>query len=103
MIGKIFVGPLMALLFTTAAQAQTAAPAAGSPMRVKQIRQQIDITPDGNSVTTTTAQFQVLNASVTAQLSQIPVSYDASLQSAEVTNAYTLKANGDKIPVDPNN
>jgi hypothetical protein len=103
MIGKNIVAPLMALLFITEAQAQTAAPAAGSPIRVKQVRQQIDVTSDGNSVTTTTAQFQMLSASVTTQLSQFPVNYDASLQSAEVTNAYTLKANGDKIPVDPNN
>ncbi len=103
MIGKNIVGPLMALLFISGAQAQTAAPAAGPAMRVKQIRQQIDITPDGNSVITTTGQFQVLSAGAPAQFSQIPVSYDASLQSAEVTDAYTLKANGDKIPVDPNN
>ena len=103
MNSKEIVGLLLALLFVTEAQAQTAASAVGSAMRVKQVRQQIDVTSDGKSVTTTTAQFQVLSAGATAQLSQIPVSYEASLQTAEVTDAYTLKTNGDKIPVDPNN
>src|SRR5450432_3654241 len=103
MVRKIIVGPLMALLFVTVVHAQTVAPAAGPAMRVKQVRQQIIVTSDGQSVTTTTAQFQVLSAAVTAQLSQIPVTYEASLQTAEVSDAYTLKANGDKVPVDPNN
>ena len=52
------------------------------PFRVKQVKQDIVVSNDGRQVSTTTTQLQVLNGGVTAQLSQIPVSYDAMLQDA---------------------
>jgi transglutaminase-like putative cysteine protease len=86
-------------VLATAVLAQGTAPAA----RIKQIRQQIEVAPDGHAVITTTSQIQILTAAATTQLSQVPVNYDATLQTAEVVEAYTLKANGDKVMVDPGN
>ncbi len=71
-------------------------------MRLKQMKQEVTVAPDGRTVVATTMEIQVLNAGA-ARSAEIPIRYDASISDAEITDAYTLKSDGRKLAVDPAN
>ena len=87
-----------AALVATQAAAQ---PASG--FRFKQIRQDMVIDPDGRGTLTSSSQLQLLTPTAAGQLAQFPVRYEGMSQDAEVLEAYTLKADGRKLTVDPSN
>jgi len=80
--------------------AQQLAAITAASLRIKHINQDVTVSADGNYVAVAQMQIQVLNA-VTARSAQFPVSYNATLEDIEITEAYTLKTDGSKIPVDP--
>ena len=79
---------------------QQLAAVTAAAVHVKHILQEITVTPDGKSVTVSQMQIQVLSAA-SARAAQFPVPYNATLEDIEIPEAYTLKADGTKIPVDP--
>jgi transglutaminase-like putative cysteine protease len=87
-----------AAFVTTYAAAQPAA-----SFRFKQVRQDMVVDADGRRTITTSSQLQVLTAAAATQLAQFPVRYEGTNQDAEVLEAYTLKADGRKLTVDPTN
>ncbi len=89
----------IALLAVPAAWGQGGGPAA----RIKQVDQQILVSADGRYQTTTHFAVQILSGAAVAQVSQLPVTYNATMEEAEITDAYTQKADGRRIPVDPGN
>lgn len=83
------------------AQPANASPPTGPGMRIKQLRQEVVVDPDGRMITTTTTQLQILNSAAASQFAQVPVQFDASADDADILEAYTLKADGRKLAVDP--
>ena len=101
-----FLAALLTATLATIASAQTQSTvgtSSGPPLRIKQLRQDFVIDSQGRRVTTTATQFQVLSAAMVPLFSQIPVRFDATVEDAEVLEAYTLKPDGRKITVDPGN
>jgi hypothetical protein len=94
---------ISALAWASGAQAQNAATTTPPSLRLKQVTQDIAISADGRSEMTIHSELQVLTAAAVTSLSQLPVPYNATIQDAEVLDAYTQKADGRKIPVDRNN
>lgn len=96
---------LVALAGAPMADAQTAAPAPGPsaepPLRIKQFRDEIVVTPDGRVESTITSAIQILKVPPTGPAGQVPITYNATLEAVEVTGAYTQKADGRKIAVAP--
>ncbi len=82
-------------LTTQQLQAITAA-----AIRIKHADQAITVGADGRTVSVATMQVQLLNA-LAVRAAQFPVPYNATLEDIEITEAYTLKADGRKLPVDP--
>jgi hypothetical protein len=71
------------------------------PLRIKQFRDDIMVDSEGRAQSTITNAIQVLKVPPSGPVGQLPVSYNATLQDIEITEAYTQKADGRKIPVDP--
>jgi transglutaminase-like putative cysteine protease len=71
-------------------------------LRIKKLVQTVEVAPDGKAVTTTHSEVQVMTPSA-ATAAQLPVTYNAMLADAEVSDAYTQKVDGRKIAVDPSN
>jgi transglutaminase-like putative cysteine protease len=96
---------LIAVALAGAAFATTYAVAqpATSGIRFKQIHQDTVVNADGRRAMTSTSQIQVLTAAMATQFAQIPVRYEGTIQDVEVLEAYTLKADGRKLTVDPAN
>jgi hypothetical protein len=80
---------------TPAGQTAPAAP----PFRIHALTRAFTIAPDGSWRETTHSEVQIGNAAALAQLAQFALTYDEEHQTLEVTNAYTLKADGRKEPV----
>jgi transglutaminase-like putative cysteine protease len=102
--GRIFAR-FSACLFPAALAAMlalpNAAPAQGmnQPIRVKQRSIDVTVNPDGTSTTVYHDEIQVLTEAAIANAAQQPISYEARTQDIEIGEAYTLKADGTKIPV----
>ncbi|HEY8254710.1 MAG TPA: DUF3857 and transglutaminase domain-containing protein, partial [Rhizomicrobium sp.] len=96
---------LIAVALAGAAFAIThaAAQPATTGVRFKQVRQEMAVDADGRRTMTTSSQVQVLTAAMAAEFAQVPLRYEGLLQDVEVLEAYTLKADGRKLPVDPAN
>lgn len=84
----------------TALTAQQAATVAAALVRIRHVNQEITVTADGKSVTVSNMQLQILSPAA-VRVAQFPVSYNATLEDLEITEAHTLKADGTSIPVDP--
>lgn len=94
--------------FYVAAMALCAAATSGwaadpyKPMvRITFDHRRFDVATDGSSVMTATNKMQLLNAGLVASMSQAPVPYSEQLQQLDITEAYTQKVDGTKIPVQP--
>lgn len=61
----------------------------------------IDVQPDGSSTRLYHVEFQPKKEAVLKELGQLPLPYSASLDTVELVEAYTLKPDGRKLPVDP--
>jgi transglutaminase-like putative cysteine protease len=84
------------------AQTPAASPAlSGPPLRIKQFRDDIMVDSQGRTEITITNAIQIVKVPPGMPVGQLPVSYNATLQEIEISDAYTLKADGRKIPVDP--
>ena len=65
---------------------QQLAAVAAAALHIKHIRQEITVTPDGKSVTTSHMEIKVLSAA-SARQAQFPVPYNATLEDIEITEA----------------
>ena len=74
--------------------------AQNTPARIRLETSQIDVQPDGTAIETNHRELQVFTAKAAMQLAQLPISYIESMQDIDITEAYTLKADGRKLPVD---
>jgi len=83
------------------AQAQQAIPLAQSPARLSLQTRRIDVAPDGSSTQIAHTETKILLPNAIPVLGQTAIAYSDELQQLEIVNAYTRKANGDKIPVTP--
>ncbi len=70
------------------------------PLRIKQFREDIVVDSEGRTETIVTNAIQMLKVAPTGPVGQLPVSYNATLEDVEITDAYTQKTDGQKIPVD---
>ena len=96
---------LLTSIFVLPVQAQTP-PAlspgvSGLPLRITQFRDDIVVDSEGRAESTITNSIQMLKVPPAGPVGQLPVSYNATLEEVEISNAYTQKADGRKIPVDP--
>jgi hypothetical protein len=82
------------------ASISTAAIAQNTPARVRLETTQIDVQPDGTAIETNHRELQVFTAKAAMQLAQFPISYVESMQDIDITEAYTLKADGRKLAVE---
>lgn len=71
----------------------------GARIRV-QIAQD-EIQPDGSEILTQHLEMQVLNAGLASALAQFPITYNEASTEVTIVEAYTLKPDGQKIPLDP--
>ena len=93
---------LLGLSAALPAQAQTPAPeTSGPPLRIRQFRDDIVVDSEGRVESTITNAIQMLKMPPGMPVGQLPVSYNATVEEVEISNAYTQKTDGRKIPVDP--
>ena len=84
------------------AQTPSPSPASpGPPLRIKQFRNDIVVDSEGRAESTITNAVQMLKVLPGMPVGQLPVNYNATLEEIEISDAYTQKADGRKIPVDP--
>jgi hypothetical protein len=79
---------------------QQLATVVAASLRLTHLIQDVTVTADGKSVSTVQTQIKVLSAAA-ARTAQFPVPFNATLEDLEIPEAYTLKADGTRIPVDP--
>ena len=79
-----------------------AAHAQNTPARVKAETDVVEVQPDGTAIETHHRELQVFTAAVATRLAQLPVTYVDSMQDVQIVEAYTLKPDGRKLPVEPN-
>jgi transglutaminase-like putative cysteine protease len=97
LLSPLLAAPLLLVsLLSGPAEAQNNAPA-----RIRLRTEDLVMKPDGTAVATLHVELQILNQSVVSQLMQQRIGYDGTLQDIAVTEAYTVKPGGQKIPVDP--
>jgi transglutaminase-like putative cysteine protease len=95
----MLAGAFLALVGVSTAWADDAPPPA--PVRIHELTRQIDVRPDGSSLTTTHTEIQILSDALLSQMAQQTLNYDPAFQKLAVTEAYTLKADGERIAVLP--
>ena len=72
-------------------------------VRIKEVTQDIVVSPDGRSEANVHSEMQILTAAAVTAMSQIPLTYNATTQDAQILEAHTQKTDGRRIPVDPGN
>lgn len=87
--------------------ASAAVAQAAEPQQVHAISKQwyadYEVASDGRSTVTYTSASQVLHASALEDMKSATFSYSTSIQKGEILEAYTLKADGRRIPAPPTN
>lgn len=86
---------------TVSAEIRTGASAADTPVVFDKVNQDIEVDNDGGYSRVTHIEVQAHNDSAAHRLAQYPVFFDATMQELDVIEAYTAKADGRKLPVDP--
>src|SRR5436853_7914702 len=71
-----------------------------APARVRLATDDVVVEADGAWTNTAHEELQVLTAAAANQLSQQRIAFDGNLQAVEIVEAYTLKPDGTKMPVD---
>lgn len=69
------------------------------PYIYKALHIDYDVRPDGAATETTHISLQALDGAGAGMIGQVPITYSDSLERLEILEAYTLKGNGEKIPV----
>jgi hypothetical protein len=69
--------------------------------RIRLQTAQDEIQPDGSDILTQHAEMLVLNKAAASTLGQFPITYSEGTTDLSITEAYTLKPDGQKIPLDP--
>ena len=77
------------------------AQAAEAPVIEKLLTTDVEVTADGLSTQIVHEELQATNAASAMRLGQQAIPYIESIQDLEITEAYTLKSDGRKIPVNP--
>ncbi|MGH6877997.1 MAG: DUF3857 domain-containing transglutaminase family protein [Rhizomicrobium sp.] len=95
------VAPLL-LAATPPVLAQDTASVPTPPFELVRSRVDIDVDADGSYAVADEMALRVLDSRGRKALQQTTLGYTQGLQSLQVESAYTLKANGEKIPVPPN-
>jgi hypothetical protein len=89
----------MSLSTAFAGDESTRKDASAAPFEIVRSRIDIDVNADGSFAEADEAAYRVLDSRGQKMLQQTTLSYTEYLQSLEVGAAYTLKANGERIPV----
>ena len=74
---------------------------ASAPFEIVRSHSDIDVSGDGSYAEADETALRVLDSRGQKALQQTTLSYTERLQTLDVESAYTLKANGEKIPVSP--
>ncbi len=69
--------------------------------RIRLQTEQDEVQPDGSDTLTQHVEMQVLTPAVASVLAQFPLIYNEASTDLNIVEAYTLKANGQKIPIEP--
>ena len=77
------------------------APRAAPSVDLVLMTDDIRVAPDGSLVQTSHMELRALNEAGTLQASRIDLPFNAGLQKIEIVEAYTRKADGTKVPVNP--
>jgi hypothetical protein len=91
---------LMSLPLAIAAKAQPDGVTPSQPAKIKMLNSTLTMGEDGKISRTVHTEFQVLNSAGVLGVSQFPISYSSQLVDVDVNDAYTLKSDGRKLPVD---
>lgn len=94
-LAAAFLGSVLCVVSIDQTVAQNQASA-----RVRLATEDTVVEPDGTWTDTLHEELQVLSAAAANQLSQQRITFDGNLQAVEVVEAYTLKPDGSKAPVD---
>ena len=94
---------LSAFLIAAALPAMAAGQPASPPFEVVRNHIDADVNADGSFTQATGVVYRVLDAQGQRALQQITLSYTSGYQEMAVSEAYTLKANGQQIRVAPSN
>jgi hypothetical protein len=87
--------------YVASAAAQQAIPPASLPAKIIRSERRVEVAPDGSSTVISHIESKMLQQNAIAVLGQPAIGYSDLLQQVDVTDAYTLKADGSKIPVKP--
>jgi len=71
------------------------------PLVLKLRTQEFDVQPDGTYTLTVHSETEVKNEAGVKPAGEIPIPFSEELQKVDVLEAYTLKRDGRKLPVDP--
>jgi hypothetical protein len=69
--------------------------------RVRQQTIQDELQPDGSEMITQHSEMQILTPALASALAQFPIVYNEGSTDLTIVEAYTLKADGRKIPIEP--
>jgi len=69
--------------------------------RIRLQTAQDEIQPDGSDILTQHVEMLILNKVAASTLGQFPITYSEGSTDLSITEAYTLKPDGQKIPLDP--
>jgi transglutaminase-like putative cysteine protease len=72
---------------------------ADSPYIYKLLKIEYDVEPNGLFTQTTHGEVTATTVGAAGDLGQLPIDYSESMEELDVVEAYTLKANGRKLPV----
>ena len=105
-MGLLLLIPMMIAIGQ--AQAQPVTPAATAsdaksipPVIVKLYTDDVTVGADGLTTHTVHLEEQATNQAAAQRMGQIPVAFSDSMEDVQITEAYTLKADGRKLPVSP--
>lgn len=93
--------PANAVFASAAITANSSGKAADIRIVEKQLSEDVEVDPDGGSIRIMHIETQPKTEAVLKDIGQMPLPYAASLETVDVTEAYTLKPDGRKLPVDP--
>ena len=74
---------------------------AADPVTITHLVTEIDVDADFHAVQTVHYEFRADNAAAAQGIAQQPILYSEQLETLEIVEAATLKADGRRIPVDP--
>lgn len=89
---------LLGALLASGAAADGTGP---QPAVVKLLTSDTVVAPDGGSTKTLHVELHAANDATAMQIAQTQLPFDASTQNFQLVEAYTLKPDGTRIPVDP--